>query len=114
MADTMAYTVEHRMDTMTKYEPRLQSAAQRIARECLPQLLALQAELQASDHRVVGAVLPAQLDPGPYEGEDATDIPAQIMGLPVIWGNTLGLVVAADSHLARQADGSLRDFSPKA
>lgn len=33
-------------------------------------------------------VLPACFDPGPYEGDDATNRPATIMGLPVTFEGT--------------------------
>lgn len=94
-----------------RVETKWDAAARRIAAECMPQLLALEAELRANGHRIVGAVLPAHLDPGKYDGEGATDMPAQFMGLPVTWGAEVGLIVAADSHLARIGN-SLRDLSP--
>lgn len=43
--------------------------------------------------RVIGVVLPAWTNPGPYEGDDATDEPARLMGLPVTWGDQFGLIV---------------------
>jgi hypothetical protein len=35
------------------------------------------------------------MDPGKYEGDDATDVEAQMMGMPIIWGDRVGLAIDA-------------------
>lgn len=61
--------------------------------ELLPRLMYLKAEFRKNMNREPDAVmLPWQLNPGRYEGEGATDVEASIMGLPVVWGNRVGLV----------------------
>jgi hypothetical protein len=60
--------------------------------EALPRLMELRAEMMREGLTPTRAVLPAHLNPGPYDGRDANpDQPAMIMGLPVTWGDEIGL-----------------------
>lgn len=61
----------------------------------MPMVLRLQADMRKAGMNPCAVMLPAELDPGAYDGPDATDVPAQFMGLPVVWGATVGLVVEA-------------------
>lgn len=82
-----------------------------------PVLLRLRHETLQGFHREPDAyVLPKSLDPGPYDGPGATDIPAVVLGRPVIWSDDErlgvfievphGRVVSQPTHLIRR-DGSI-------
>lgn len=81
-----------------RVETKWEAAARRISEECMPQLLVLDGQMRRETGRQpVAVMLPERYDPGVYDGEDATDMPAQMMGLPVVWGPVLGLVFEATS-----------------
>lgn len=61
----------------------------------LPRLAYLRAEIAEHGREPIGVVIPESMNPGAYDGPDATDAPAQMMGLPVTWGQTVGLIYGA-------------------
>lgn len=61
----------------------------------IPGLMYLRAKLHKEHLSASAVVLPAHMDPGPYDGPDATDAPATLLGLPIVWGDRVGLVIEA-------------------
>lgn len=62
-------------------------------REKTRMLISLKHDLRKTSGRSpVAVMLPEELNPGKYDGPDATDYPGSLMGLPIVWGKTTGLV----------------------
>lgn len=80
----------------SSYETEQEAARRRIMEEAFPRLMLLRSQLESAGFRIGGAILPAHLDPGPYDGADADpNQRAEIMGLLLTWGDRLSLIVDA-------------------
>lgn len=62
----------------------------------MPYLMDLWGTLGNAGLQPSAVVLPADWNPGPYDGPDAPDREAQMMGLPIVWADHVGLLVEPD------------------
>lgn len=74
---------------------RMAIAYESIMRIAMPSLRALRHDLRKEGFEPCGVVLPDDMNPGRYTGDDATDHPATLMGLPISWGSEVALIVRA-------------------
>lgn len=49
--------------------------------------------LRESGFEPYAVMMPSELNPGVYDGPDATPLPAMFIGLPVVWGDRVALLV---------------------
>lgn len=83
-------------------------------RALAPTLYRMREEAIAGFRREPSAyVLPKQLDPGRYEGPDASDSPAMILGRPIIWSDDdrVGIFIETPDF-RRSADGAAPHQAP--
>jgi len=83
------------MDNAAQVEcPGIDGKAQAI-NDLIPRLSARRRELMREGFQPVAITLSPEYEIPRYEGDDSTDAPARLMGLPLIVGTKVGLVVEA-------------------